>query len=82
MLVDPAHEFPGSSFFIGNFLDFEIKKELLGGFDCFLKDLPVFKSSLCPVISQGLVIVFVLPALGMSSDIDELSIISPCMFNV
>jgi len=45
MLVDPAHEFPRFLFFVGDFLDFKIEKGPLGSFDCFLKNLPVFKIS-------------------------------------
>jgi len=45
VLVNPAYEFPRSLFFVGDFLDFEIKEGLLGGFDSFLKGLPIFKHS-------------------------------------
>jgi len=44
-LVDPTHEFPRFLFFVGDFLDFKIKEGSLGGFDSFLKDLPIFKHS-------------------------------------
>ena len=43
MLNDLAHEFPEFLSFVGDFLDFEIEEGSLGRFDCFLKDLPVFK---------------------------------------
>ena len=50
VFVNPVHEFPRSLFFVGDFLDFKIKEGSLGGFDCFLEDLPVFESSCRPII--------------------------------
>ena len=70
MFIDPAHEFPRSLSFVGDFLDFEIKEGLLGIFDHFLKCLPVFKASRCPIISQESITFLSPPALGMSCDID------------
>jgi len=44
-LVDPAHEFPRSLFFVNNFLNFCVKERLLCSFDCALEPFPVFQIS-------------------------------------
>jgi len=56
--------------FVGDFLDFEIEEGPLGIFDHFLKYLPVFKASRCPIIPQESIAFLSLPSLGMSCDID------------
>jgi len=45
VFVDPAHELPRSSIFVGDFLNLEIEKRSLGVFDCFLETLPILKLS-------------------------------------
>jgi len=37
LLVDPVHEFPGTSSFVSNLLDFGIKEDLLRRLDFTLK---------------------------------------------
>jgi len=44
-LVDPAHEFPRSLFFVNDFLNFFVKKRSLCSFDCALEPFPVFQIS-------------------------------------
>ena len=41
MFIDLIHEFLWSLFFIGNFLDLEVKEGLLSVLDCFLELLPI-----------------------------------------
>jgi len=44
-LVDPAHEFPRSLFFVDDFLNFCVKERLLHSFDYALEPFPVFQIS-------------------------------------
>jgi len=45
VFVDPAHELPRSSTFVGNLLNLEIEKRPLGVFDCFLENFPILELS-------------------------------------
>jgi len=44
-LVDLAHEFPKSLFFVDDFLNFCVEERLLHSFDCALEPFPVFQIS-------------------------------------
>ena len=41
-LVNPIHEFPRPSFFVSDFLNFDVKERLLCGFDFALENFPIF----------------------------------------
>ena len=77
-LVDPIHEFPRSSFFVSNFLNFDVKKWLLHKFNFAPEIFPIFQTSCHPIIVQSKTILLIPPTLGMFCDIDSFWICSPC----
>jgi len=70
-LVDPAHEFPRSLFFVSNFLNFDVEERSLRSFDYTLETFPIFQISYHSILVQHTSTLFVLPTLGMLRDIDS-----------
>ena len=70
MFVDPIHELPRPSFFVSDFLNLNVKKQLFGGFDFALEYFPIFKTSCYPIVTQCNTILLVPPTFGPSCDIN------------
>ena len=50
--LDPVYQLSWATAFICDFLNFVVKKGLLGVFNCLFECLPVFTTSCCPVIVE------------------------------
>jgi len=72
VLVNLAHEFPRSLFFVNNFLNFGIKERSLCSFNCALKPFPVFQISCHSILVQRTSTLFIPPTLGMLCDVDSI----------
>ena len=70
MLVDPVHEFPRSSLFVNDFLNFVVKERSLCKFDFALENFPVFQTSCYSIIVQHTSTLLVPPTLGMLCNVD------------
>jgi len=71
-LVDLAHEFSRSLFFINDFLNFGIEERLLCSFDCTLEPFPVFQISCHFILVQRTSTLFIPPTLGMLHEVDSI----------
>ena len=71
-LVDPAHEFPRSLFFVNDFLNFGVKERSLCSFDCALEPFLVFQISCHSILVQRTSTLFIPPTLGMLCDVDSI----------
>ena len=80
-LVDPIHEFPRSSFFVSNFLNFDVKKWLLRKFNFAPENFPIFQTSYHSITVQSKTTLLIPPTFGMSCDIDSFWICSPCIIS-
>jgi len=70
-LVNPTHEFPGSSLFVGDFLNFLIKESPFCIFNCFSKGLSVFNILQRSISCQILVAIVVPPTFRMLCNVDD-----------
>jgi len=69
-LVDPAHEFPRSLFFVSDFLNFGVEERSLCSFDCTFETFPIFQISYHSILVQCISTLFVPPTLGMLHNVD------------
>ena len=50
VLVDLAHEFSRSLFFVNDFLNFGVQERSFCSFDCALEPFPIFQISCCSIL--------------------------------
>ena len=77
LFVNPAYKIPRFTFFIGTFLNFQIKKSSLCVFDHFWEHLLVINILRGPIFHKGFVTIKVSPAFGMFSDVDDFGVFHP-----
>ena len=83
VLINPAHEFPRATLFIGYFLDFEIEEGPLCIFDSLLESFPVFNTFQRPIFFQISVIIFIPLVLWVLCDINDSWVLYPgIVYNV
>ena len=81
MFVDLVHEFPWTLFFVGDFLDLQVKKCLFGTFNCFLELFPILNIFCHLVLFKVSITISILPTLRLLGDVNNLWIFSPNSFH-
>ena len=75
------HQFPRTTTFIHNFLNFCVKEGSLDVLNYLLETLPIVKTSCRSIVIERMTTFFHLPLLGMFGNFRFLSIFCPCLIN-
>ena len=70
--IDPIHEFPWTSSFVGDFLNFLIEEELFSTLDYSSELLPIFDTFGQPIFFEVSATLFISPTFGVLGNIDDL----------
>ena len=69
-------------FLVGNFLDFLVKKQALGVFDCLFVLFPILNMSRRPILFKISVTVHIPPTLGILGNVDYFQILGLYSFHI
>ena len=81
MLVNLVHKFPGTSPFVGDLLNLEVKECTFSDLDCFFELFPVLYMLRCPILIKISAAVCIPPTLGVLCDVDYFQILYPNIFH-
>jgi len=63
VFVNPIHEFSWASFFVGDFLNLEVKEGIFGSLDYILELLPILNTFGYPILLKILAVLCIPPTL-------------------